>query len=617
MIRRYAIGILLALAMGVAPNAIQQVRDAAPTTPGMTAGAAGRATATVSGTVFVAGPTRQPARRVRVTLNEVDRRVPGQTTTTDDEGGFRFSGVPAGRFELQTFRNGFLRGSYGASRPERPGTPVVVRDGEAVNGLVMTIVHGGVITGVVRDRQARPVPDVEVRVLRLGYSATTGEPTLSAPAGSVINRTDDRGEYRAFGLPPGGYIVLAAPGPSRGMRGYGEPIRVLSSAEVQRAIQAARAGGPAPPPPSAPMSPSQFLTYTPIFHPDVTDIARAAAVSVGLGEERTGVDITIELVPTSTVSGRLSSPSGPWPAGLTIAVTSNGPSAGLLASAGLGLGAMTAMPRPDGTYSIGAVIPGSYTVKASNSTGGGRGTSVADGPTMSGAVDVTVDGRDIDVPITLTPGVPIAGRIAFEGTRPTAAELQTMTFQLVPVGSGGTILSSRGGRVGADGQFTFASVPVDTYYLFWNWAAAGASARWTIKSATANARDAFESPLRVVADRPIDLTVVATDKPAVLSGVFQDRSGRAATDYFVVVFSADRAHWVPGTRRIRTTRPATDGTFDVRGLPSGQYLIGALTDVEPGEWHDPTFLGELSKVAIKVTLREGQTTTQDVRLGGG
>jgi len=64
------------------------------------------------------------------------------------------------------------------------------------------------------------------------------------------------------------------------------------------------------------------------------------------------------------------------------------------------------------------------------------------------------------------------------------------------------------------------------------------------------------------------------------------------------------------------TRPATDGTFDIRGLPPGDYLLGALTDLEPGEWHDPTMLDQLSKWAIKVTLREGQTTRQDIRIGG-
>jgi hypothetical protein len=605
----------LAIVAGGTPRAGQQVRDAARSTTVPAAATAGAAT--ISGTVLIAGQGRQPARRVRVTLNELDRRVPGQTTTTDDAGAFGFSGVPAGRFELQAFRNGFLRGSYGASRPDRPGIPVIVREGEAFGGLVLTIARGGVIAGVVRDRQGRPVSGVAVRVLRLGYSATTGEPALTVPAGSVISRTDDRGEYRAFGLPPGGYIVVAAPGPSSGSRGYGEPVRVLTSAEVQRALQSPpRAAGPAPQPAAA-VSPPALLNYTPVFYPDATDISRARTVSLGVGEEQRGIDIAIELVAASTVSGRLSSPDGQWPTGQAVVVAPTGPSAGMLSSAGLGLGTMSAMPKPDHTYSIGGVLPGSYTVKAGNSTGSGRGAVVIDSQTVSGSVDITVAGSDIDAPITLAPGVPIAGRVTFEGATPTPAELQAMTFQLIPVGSGGTVFRTAGGRVDGSGQFTFASVGVDTYYLVLNWNAAGANARWAIKSTTANGRDAFEAPLRVAAGRPVDLSVVFTERPPVLQGVFQDRSGRPATDYFVLVFSADRTFWVPASRRIRTARPATDGSFDVRGLPPGDYLIAALADLEPGEWNDPTLLGELARSAIKVTLREGQTVTQGVQLGGG
>jgi hypothetical protein len=73
---------------------------------------------------------------------------------------------------------------------------------------------------------------------------------------------------------------------------------------------------------------------------------------------------------------------------------------------------------------------------------------------------------------------------------------------------------------------------------------------------------------------------------------------------------------VPGSRRIRMTRPATDGTFIVVGLPAGDYLLAALADLEPGEWNDPTLLAQLAASSLGVTLRERATTTQDVRIGG-
>jgi hypothetical protein len=64
------------------------------------------------------------------------------------------------------------------------------------------------------------------------------------------------------------------------------------------------------------------------------------------------------------------------------------------------------------------------------------------------------------------------------------------------------------------------------------------------------------------------------------------------------------------------TRPATDGAFSVKGLPAGEYLLAALADLEAGEWNDPTLLEQLVRGSVKVTLREGETTTRDIRIGG-
>src|SRR5687768_1464182 len=55
-------------------------------------------TAMISGIVVVTG-TGQPARRARVTLNAMDGGG-SRSVTTDDNGGFAFSGIVAGRYNL-------------------------------------------------------------------------------------------------------------------------------------------------------------------------------------------------------------------------------------------------------------------------------------------------------------------------------------------------------------------------------------------------------------------------------------------------------------------------------------------------------------------------------------
>ena len=95
-------------------------------------------------------------------------------------------------------------------------------------------------------------------------------------------------------------------------------------------------------------------------------------------------------------------------------------------------------------------------------------------PTQWAAADVMVNGQDLDVPLMLQPGVAINGRVVFEGSQPTAADLQALSFALVPLGSGGQIQASGGGRVDAEGRFTFAGVVPDTYRFVTTWNAPAA-----------------------------------------------------------------------------------------------------------------------------------------------
>jgi hypothetical protein len=593
---------VLAVALAGTWITAQQPRDNAPAPAG---------TAAIAGKVLISGESKQPARRVRVTLNDLAHVVPGQTTTTDDAGTFTFSDLPAGRFELKAIKDAYLPSSFGASRPDRPGTPIVVKDGDRISGLAMTIARGGVITGAVRDVRGRPVPGIRVRVLRFGYSPVTGERTLvtSTPATGAAITTDDRGEYRVYGLSPGNYLVLANPLPAGTVPWVVPDIRPLTSAEVQQALQSTRTGGNAPgavaaaPPPRS----AARVNYAPVFHPGAIDISAASTITLGLSEERSGVDVTIQYVPTATVSGTIELPTGVTPALVRPRLVPAGGQADLLAAAGLT--GPTARPDADGSFVFNGVAPGLYTLKVNTGTSGGRGGAAPVGPWLWAAEDVSMSGQDVTMRLTLRPGVDVSGRVAFEGSQPTAAELQTMSLALQP-GSG------VGGRVDAQGRFTLTGVAPDTYRWSMTWTSPGASERWAIKSSVANRRESFEAPLRVNQDEPVDWTITFTDTPAGLNGVFQDRAGRAATDYFILVFASDRSYWAPGSKRIRALRPATDGAFITKGLPPGEYFLAALTDLEPGEWNDPALLDRLVGTAIKVTLRDGEMTRQDVRIGG-
>ena len=110
------------------------------------------------------------------------------------------------------------------------------------------------------------------------------------------------------------------------------------------------------------------------------------------------------------------------------------------------------------------------------------------------------------------------------------------------------------------------------------------------------------------------VTVTLSDKRTELSGTLSSASGQPVSDYYVIAFSADRSNWRFGSRRNMSARPATDGRFILADLPAGEYLVAALTDLDPNDWQDAAFLEQVAPAAVKVTILEGEKKTQDLRI---
>jgi hypothetical protein len=113
------------------------------------------------------------------------------------------------------------------------------------------------------------------------------------------------------------------------------------------------------------------------------------------------------------------------------------------------------------------------------------------------------------------------------------------------------------------------------------------------------------------------ILITFTDRAAEVTGSVVDARGQAAPEYTVVVFAKDNAFWLPQSRRVVLTRPASNGTYRVRGLPPGNYLVALVLDPEPGRTSDPSSLRQLAASAIPLTLAEGDKKRQDVRVAPG
>jgi hypothetical protein len=238
---------------------------------------------------------------------------------------------------------------------------------------------------------------------------------------------------------------------------------------------------------------------------------------------------------------------------------------------------------------------------------------------MWGSADITVDGRNVsNVVVSLQPGVPVAGRITFEGTTQQApADLSRMRVTLQPVvapGTTGDVASSAAGRVEADGKFSIASVVPGRYRL----TASGAGNGWYLGSSTIAGQDSLDFPIEIKGGQGVSGAVVTfVDRQTEISGLITNDRAQPVPDYTMVIYPTDARYRIPQSRRIASTRPSTDGRFIFRNLPAGEYRLAPVLDPEPGSWYDPGFLQQLDNAAVRVTIAEGEKKEQNLRVPGG
>jgi protocatechuate 3,4-dioxygenase beta subunit len=570
----------------------------------------------VSGRVLQAADESAGVRGATVTLS-ADAGSWVTTTLTDDAGAFVFDQVPPGRYRVSAAKAAYLSMQFGARSPGRPGSSFVLAPRSRME-MAIVLPRGAVITGIVTDALGAPLATARVRVLRAvdRQGTTHVEPAAAARPGEAV--TDDRGEYRVYGLPPGRFYVGATPG----IGGLGTPARQVDDRDVQAHIGVAAAPRPSAPPQSRErdISPPTPIVYASVFHPRAKRLVDALPVDLELQEERTAVNIQMELVPSVAFSGRIFGPDGLparagvislRPAGAYVPTEFWGVSReGTGAGGSLG-GYVQARATGDGRFTINALTPGIYDVVAGG-TPATEDRSVSR-PSWWAMDSVTIGGKDLgDYSITLRPASTVAGVLRGQGTE-RAVAADGFRLSLVPAVRDELSAEVLLPQIAKDGTFRFDAVPPGVHRL-----RVDSPTGLVAHSAMLDGRDLLDEPLQLFSGQAVEgLAVNVSDRLAILDGVFTDEAGRPASDYFVVVFPVNSSLWEERSRRIRALRPGTDGRFEAAGLPAGEYFIAAVWDVEPDEWYKASFLDQLVRNAVKVTLTDGMRTTQHLRVSGG
>jgi hypothetical protein len=582
-------------------------------------------TATISG-VVVSADLGRPIRRATVRLSSTVP-APPVTVTADDQGRFVFERVPAGQFTIVASKPGYLDSEYGQKKPGsgRPGTPLSISEGQRVERLSLPIARGGVLAGVVVDDGGEPAFGTEVRALR--YTWQNGERVLR-PAGSA--RADDRGSFRIGALPPGEYVVMATPAGQAGPFDDFGPFSVASApmAVAGTAINVAVAREAAFNAVVGPVQTQATSGYAPVYYPGTTTSSGATTVTLGISEERAGMDLQLQLVPLGTVSGMVVGDGTRSASGTEVRLTS-------LDNALPGLGVRATFAAPDGAFTFMNVPPGRYRVTARAGarqevfvddsggqtrmmmqfTSGARGEGPRAGgppaaqPARWASADVSLTGRETqNVTLQLQPGVTVSGRVVFDRSTQAPENLATIRVVLNTANASDGPASALA-AVNADGRFSIEGVVPGRYRV-----SVLAPGGLRAASFDVGGEDALDFLLNVGDRSPADATLTLTSRAAAIAGSLRQASGQPASDYTILVFADDPRYWTPQSRRIQATRPATDGAFSFRNLPGGAYRIVAVDDLEDGQWLDPAVLRQVSAAAIPITVADGETKTQDLRV---
>ena len=538
-------------------------------------------TARIRGRV-TAAPGGAPLRRVRLTLQTPAGPEFTKVVMTDAQGRYEFSGLPAGRYSLSASKAAYVGLQYGQRRPFESGTAIVLRDNETLASVDFALPRGSVISGRISDEFGEPLPQVQVEAQRFQYTPEGRRRLVTSSTAT----TDDRGEFRIYGLMPGEYVVSGS-------------IRNSSSPSF---VNGVLVGGNEP-----------SDTYPPTFYPGTPNAVVAQRLSLGLAEEMS--------VQFGLIAGRFARLSG-------IARTSNGQPAypaevSLLprqSAFDSGFSGSSRGTNPDGSFTVAGVAPGEYTLDVRPSFFPQPGGREAAGE--SGSLAVTVGGDDISgLQITTSKGALVSGRVVWEGTSERTTPLITGPLRVL-ASSADPSASALGfltdpdaeGVLDDEGRFRMGGVK-GQFHLD-----VSSSPNWILKSITVDGRDVTDVPLEMGDRASLDGVVITlTDKLTTVAGAVTDSRGAMATDYAVVIFPAEERDSIGRFfyYYIRTARPDINGRFETRGLRPGRYVAVALESLEQGRQYAPEFRQQLRRGAREFTLKEGESLTLDLRIGTG
>jgi hypothetical protein len=501
-------------------------------------------------------------RRAVVTLSGPDV-AEGLSTITDDQGQFLFGGLASGKFRVAASKPGYLSVSFGSMTPGTDGTEIVLSRGSRVD-ISLKLPRGAAITGEVVAQSGEPLSNAAVWAIRKkSANGWPSEPMLPDTF------TDEQGKYRVFGLPAGEYLVAA----QQRTMGSGA-IRSLNASVVDNALAQlqnlagsvaagdARSAGP-------PMQGS-----APMYYPGTADYTRATLISLVAGGEYSNVNFAIGPVEVGTIQGTIRTPEGQRVSATPLILGDRPAFPTDLASSPQ----LEADPNTD--FRFVGVAAGRYRIFV----------KARSGPALRGATggrflwalqDVEVRGANVEnLGLTLQPSLQVRGRLQFNSSILKIPDTSRIRIRLTETETLGVSTywaqaerptRSVAANASPDGTFLLDGLLPGQYRLEVDLP----SQSWNAESALMAGVDYLDHAVTLGESDLSGLVLTLSDVSSSLSGSLLGLGSDLGEDVTLAAFPANPVERA-SPRRVRTARPATDGSYDMGRLPPGNYLIAVL-----------------------------------------
>jgi hypothetical protein len=508
----------------------------------------------IAGTV-VNSSTGEPVRHATVAaLSEEDSHTLA-SVESDSEGHFSLERLPASKYQLTASKRGFRTAFY--DEHDEYNTAIVTGPGQETTNLTFRLVPGGVLRGTVTTDGGDPVENARVMLF---LKAHDGKPGTHISQSDTTS-TDDTGAYEFDNLAAGEYLLAVLAEPWYAMhRSSNRAARKSSSAA---AIEGA-------PDPAAALDVAYPVTY----FDSTTDEASATRIVLA-GGAREEADISLHAVPALRIEVDAPHKQDGSIARAELRQTVFG-TAVSAESAGLFDSMQT------GNTEFSGVAPGHYELAQGD-------------PPRVVQMDATAS-QQVD-PSLGTPTASIHGSLR---TLAGAPLTEDGSVSLEPADSAQPQTPIQ--TLCIRGAFSFSAVPPGE----WQLSAESGGTQLPVASITVSNRIRAGN-LITVQDRPLSVVVAVTQGATRVQG-FARRDGKGVAGVMVVLVPKVMDALEGLARRDQSD---SDGSFSLRDVVPGQYILVAIEDGWELDWAQPQVIGRYlpGGIAVTVTERSGKLTT--------